>query len=136
VNVSLGGGYPDGCARGHLGSSQAFPGQRHIRWKFPQYYRDPDATPARIADHDGRYWAVQQVLGHWMHPDHRNGAAKVGYGIEAERWRLVVAGPLPYRPGRGEQHVAIRSYNDGASWYLILNGIGREGRPGDVSQTS
>jgi hypothetical protein len=50
-----------------------------------------------------------------------SGADKIPYGIEAERWRLLVVGPLPYRHGRGEQHVAIRSFGDGAGWYLLVD---------------
>jgi hypothetical protein len=106
----------------------------HVTVQFEGWRHD--GTPARIADHDGRHWVVQQVLGHWTHPDHRNGAAKVGYGIEAERWRLIVEGPLPYRPGRGRQPVAIRTYNDGAGRYLILDEVEGQGRPGDLSRTS
>jgi hypothetical protein len=96
-----------------------------------------DATPARISDHEGRQWVIEDITGHWVHPNrHRSGADKVGYGIEAERWRLVVDGPLPHRPGHGRQPVAIRTYNDGAGWYLLVDDTGGEGRPEDVSRTS
>jgi hypothetical protein len=37
-------------------------------------------------------------------------SGKIPDGIEAERWRLEVVGPLPYRRGQGEQHVAIKSF--------------------------
>jgi hypothetical protein len=94
--------------------------------------------PARIADHDGRQWTVRQVFDHWTHPDHHSRETKVPYGIEAQRWRLIVAGPLPHRPGQaGEQCVALRTYsNDGAGWYLIVDQAEGEGRPGNVSTTS
>lgn len=92
-----------------------------------------DATPAQISDREGRQWIVEDITGHWVHPNrHSSGADKVGYGIEAERWRLVVDGPLPYRTGRGRQPVAIRTYNDGAGWYLLVDDAGGEGGPADV----
>jgi hypothetical protein len=70
-----------------------------------------DAKPSRMADDEGRQWVVEQIVGHWEHPNRGvSGAGKVPYGIEVERWRLLVVGPLPYRRGRGEQHVAIRSF--------------------------
>jgi hypothetical protein len=50
VNVSLGGGYPDGCARGRLGSSQAFPGQRHIRWKSPSTTGTPSSLQQAVRE--------------------------------------------------------------------------------------
>ena len=79
-----------------------------------------DAVPVLITDHDGRRWTVEDVTAHWVHPNRMaSGADKVPYGIEAERWRLTVAGPLPYERGRGAQEVVIRTYNDGAGWYLL-----------------
>lgn len=96
-----------------------------------------DATPGRISDHEGLHWVVAQIVGHWVHPNlGKSGADKVGYGVEAERWRLVVDGPLPYASGRGMQPVAIRTYNDGAGWYLLVDHDGGVGRPEDVLETS
>jgi hypothetical protein len=70
-----------------------------------------DAKPSQIGDHEGRMWVVERIVDRWEHPNHgMSGADKIPYGIEAERWRLLVVGPLPYRRGRGEQHVAIRSF--------------------------
>jgi hypothetical protein len=110
----------------------------HVDVQFAGF-RPQDAKPARISDDQGRAWTVEDITDHWVHPDrHHSGADKVGYGIEAERWRLVVDGPLPYERGRGRQPVTIVAYNDGAGWYLRPGGenTGGEGRPGDVSQTS
>jgi hypothetical protein len=56
-----------------------------------------------------------------MYPNRESGTDKIPYGIEAERWRLVVVGPLPCRHGSGEKHVAIRSFGDGAGWYLLVD---------------
>jgi hypothetical protein len=93
--------------------------------------------PAQLADRAGRRWTVRQVLDHWTHPDRRSRETKVPYGVEAERWRLIVAGPLPYDLDHvGEQCVALRTFADGAGWYLILDQAGGGGRPEDVPQTS
>lgn len=78
------------------------------------------ARPAAIADHDGRQWTVENIVDHWTHPDRHSRDAKVPYGVEAERWTLTVLGPLAYRPHEtGRVNVALRTFNDGAGWYLL-----------------
>lgn len=95
---------------------------RHVTVLFAGWRND--ATPSRIADHDGQQWVVEEVLDHWLHPDYgSSGAAKVPYGIEAERWRLVVDGPLPYEAGRGRRRADLRTFNDGAGWYIVPPGV-------------
>jgi hypothetical protein len=87
---------------------------RHVEVLFAGWRQD--AKPSRIDDHEGRQWVVERD---WTYPN--SGAGKIPYGIEAERWRLVVVGPLPYRHGSGEQYVAIRTFGDGAGWYLLVD---------------
>lgn len=95
---------------------------RHVTVLFAGWRTD--ASPSRIADHDGQQWVVEEVVDHWRHPDFgRSGAAKVAYGIEAERWELVVDGPLPRGAGHGRQRAIVRAFNDGAGWYLVAPGV-------------
>jgi hypothetical protein len=92
---------------------------RHVEVLFAGWRQD--AKPSRIDDHEGRQWVVERIVGYWAHPNRESGADKIPYGIEAERWRLVVVGPLPYRHGVGQQHVTIRSFGAGAGWYLLVD---------------
>ena len=54
-----------------------------------------DAKPSRIDDHEGRQWVVERVVDYGACPNRESGTGRIPYGIEAERWRLVVVGPLP-----------------------------------------
>lgn len=77
--------------------------------------------PDTITGHDRQRWTVERVDGFWEHPQ----AAAYGkvpgrYRAETRRWTLTVRGPLPGRPGEvGLQQVTIRSYGDGAGWWMF-----------------
>lgn len=78
------------------------------------------AKPEAIEDHEGRRWRVVEILDYRRDPRYGlSGKDKLPYDDEAERWFLIIDGPLPYRRGRGRQHAAIRSFGDGAGWYLV-----------------
>lgn len=94
---------------------------RHVLVTFAGWRND--AKPSRIEDHDGQVWVVEDVTRQWTHPRAgKSGPEKLPYGTEAERWTLDVIGPLPRSHGHGRQSVHIRSFGDGAGWYLLPGG--------------
>jgi hypothetical protein len=74
-------------------------------------------VPAEIIHNARREqtWRVLEVLGHWEHPD----GIRAKGPVVSESWRLLVRGPLPWRPSvRGEFVMRVRGYADLPSWWI------------------
>jgi hypothetical protein len=93
----------------------------HVLVEFASTFGAGRNIPARISDHQGRAWTVTEVVDHWVHPDHRGHREELGFhhaDLTAVRYLLEVAGPLPHVQGSGPQRVWLRSYGNGAGWYM------------------
>ena len=97
----------------------------HVRVEFMSTFGTGRNLPARIRDHHGRSWVVTEVIDFWKHPDHRGHRERLGFrcaDLTAVRYLLEMTGPLPHTRGSGTQRVWLRSYGDGAGWYLRPDG--------------
>jgi hypothetical protein len=93
----------------------------HVLVEFASTFGVGRTTPARICDHQGRSWTVIAVLDHWVHPDHVGHRKELNFhhaDLTAVRYLLEATGPLPHTRGSGVQRVWLRSYGDGAGWYM------------------
>jgi hypothetical protein len=75
-----------------------------------------------MATHEGRQRVVERIVGHWEHPKRgMSGAGKIPYGIEVERGRLLVVGPLGIssRPGRAAR--CDQDLRRWRWWYLVVD---------------
>lgn len=93
---------------------------RHVLIHMASTFGAGRHIPARIEDHRrGVTWDVLEVLEHIVYKDFKDDYNIVtGLHDEAVYYRLRVHGPLPWAPGKGEQIIIARSYDDGAGWYI------------------